>query len=95
MNDNSGYASSPWPYSFHYVWFSPWYVEDAAISFAFAQAAREKGLWAIPVGNALKDFQIPHGVLLAAGERFGLSSWYMANSGVVYLTLGYLCHAMV
>ena len=76
---------------FHYVWFSPWYVEDAAISFAFAHnAAMGEGFVGYPGGERVEGFSNPTWtVLLAAGERFGLSSWYMAKLwGGVFGLLG-------
>lgn len=76
---------------FHYVWFSPWYVEDAAISFAFARnAALGEGFVGYPGGERVEGFSNPTWTLvLTAGEFIGLSSWYMAKLwGAVFGLLG-------
>ena len=76
---------------FHYVWFSPWYVEDAAISFAFARnAALGEGFVGYPGGERVEGFSNPTWTMvLTAGEFIGLSSWYMAKLwGALFGLLG-------
>ena len=66
---------------FHYLWYSNWLIEDAAISFSFARnVAMGDGFVAYPGGERVEGFSNPTWtLLLAAGEWIGLSSWFMSK----------------
>ncbi|MEZ4320999.1 MAG: hypothetical protein R3F61_26205 [Myxococcota bacterium] len=93
----SGVALCMALYCFHAVWFSTWIIEDAAISYAFAEHfATGEGFVAYPGGEPVEGFSNPTWTLLLAACRFvGLSPWVMGKVlglgfGLATLPLAYL-----
>ncbi|MFK7928310.1 MAG: hypothetical protein AB8H79_08970 [Myxococcota bacterium] len=75
----------------HFAWFSHWYIEDAAISFAYARFFAEGEGWVPYAGGELVEgFSNPTWTLLLAGEHFiGLNPFIAAKlSGAVLGVLG-------
>ena len=68
-------------YLVHYAIFSWWYVEDAAITFAFAKnAAAWEGFVAYPGGERVEGFSNPTWTLLLTGLMFiGINPWIGAK----------------
>lgn len=78
----------------HFVFYSPWYVEDAAITFAFADhAAHGWGFVAYPGGERVEGFSNPTWTLLLAGiaalglPLFGMAKLLGAVCGLIALFL--------
>ncbi|MBW1879681.1 MAG: hypothetical protein JRJ84_15070 [Deltaproteobacteria bacterium] len=81
----------------HFALYSTWFIEDAAITFAFARnAATGEGLVAYPGGEPVEGFSNPSWTLLLAATRLlGISPWIAAKLfgallGVATLPLAYL-----
>lgn len=75
----------------HYLLFASWFIEDAAISFAFARNFMEgEGLVAFPGGEPVEGFSNPLWTLLMAGAwGLGLPPW--ATAKVLGALFGALC----
>lgn len=75
----------------HYFWYSHWFIEDAAISFAYAHnLAIGEGLVSFPGGELVEGFSNPTWTLLLALEDlFGITPWVGAKlSGAVLGLIG-------
>jgi hypothetical protein len=84
-------------YCFHAVWFSTWLIEDAAISYAFAEnLAHGEGPVPTPGAEPVEGFSNPTWtLLLAVTAFFGLPPWITGkllglSFGLVCLPLAYL-----
>lgn len=61
----------------HYAWYSHWFIEDAAISFAYARYLAEgEGLVPFAGGELVEGFSNPTWTLLLAAQAvFGITPW--------------------
>jgi len=93
----SGVALCMALYCFHAVWFSTWLIEDAAISYAFADHfASGEGFVAYPGGEPVEGFSNPTWTLLLSLTAWlGLPPWTMGKLlgvgfGLLAIPLSYL-----
>ena len=77
----TGVAGAIFVFCIHYILWSPWLIEDAAISYSYAlHAVQGEGWVAYPGGEPVEGFSNPTWTALLATTRlFGISPWLSAK----------------